>query len=61
MPEPCEAPIETDCGNALRCAAATEIATVMLDLVLGRAVPRNLDAHRGVWATERAERHSDPR
>lgn len=28
-----------------------EIATVMLDLELGRAVPRNLDEHRHVWAT----------
>lgn len=27
-----------------------EIATVMLDLELGRHVPRNLDAHRHVWA-----------
>jgi alpha-mannosidase len=28
-----------------------EIATVMVDLEAARAVPRNLDAHRGVWAT----------
>jgi alpha-mannosidase len=28
-----------------------EIATIMLDLELGRHVPRNLDDHRRVWAT----------
>jgi alpha-mannosidase len=28
-----------------------EIATLYLDLELGRKVPRNLDAHRHVWAT----------
>jgi alpha-mannosidase len=28
-----------------------EIATVMLDLELGRQVPRDLDRHRHVWAT----------
>jgi alpha-mannosidase len=28
-----------------------EIATFYLDLVMGRKVPRNLDAHRHVWAT----------
>jgi alpha-mannosidase len=28
-----------------------EIATVYVDMVYGRKVPRNLDAHRSVWAT----------
>ncbi len=28
-----------------------EIATVMLDLELGRQIPRNLDDHRSVWAS----------
>src|SRR5690606_9026470 len=28
-----------------------EIATVYLDLVYGRKVPRNLDEHRHIWAT----------
>jgi alpha-mannosidase len=28
-----------------------EIATVYLDLILGRKVTRDLDAHRSVWAT----------
>ena len=28
-----------------------EIKTIYLDLEYGRKVPRNLDAHRGVWAT----------
>jgi len=30
---------------------AREIATVMLDLELGRHQPRNLDQHRSIWAT----------
>ena len=28
-----------------------EVATLYLDLARGRWVPRNLDEHRGVWAT----------
>jgi alpha-mannosidase len=28
-----------------------EIATLYIDLVLGRKVGRDLDAHRSVWAT----------
>ncbi len=32
-----------------------EIATVMLDLELGRQIPRNLDEHRHVWATVHRE------
>jgi len=39
---------ESTLSIALR---AREIATVMLDLELGRHVPRHLDAHRHVWAT----------
>jgi alpha-mannosidase len=37
-----------------------EIKTVYLDLEYGRKVPRNLDAHRGVWATvHRVEKPQD--
>jgi alpha-mannosidase len=39
-------------GNTLRLPLrAHEVATLYLDLIDGRKQPRNLDAHRGVWAT----------
>jgi alpha-mannosidase len=48
-PTAAEAPIEwSELAVALR---PHEIATIYLDLPLGRKVGRDLDAHRSVWAT----------
>ena len=50
---PAEAPIAGPIAwSALKIALRPhEIATIYLDLELGRKVGRDLDAHRSVWAT----------